>query len=254
MQTIHSTFHLLAATLVVAVALVTPAHPVSAKGVEVAHVWRFTYQAHGNQGILDVTIVEQDPYTHEIINIIDEFTYPVPCTQNRGQIVCDLDIQSAIKDSYYQLDLKDRALRVRPSESYREIFVEATGTWSTNLPQQHTTVVSHPSLQFAVETFAGNQARFTSAWDVHTTTSNRFKPINAATHTMRNYFVCRPNADCTIENTVTINQQERDLGTTTMAGNLTTGFQTSAAQITITPPPAFQLDTLVIDPPKAGYG
>ncbi len=254
MQTIRHTAHRLAIFLLMAVALIAPAQTVHAADTEIAHIWRFTYQHSPGTGTLEVMVVEHDKLTHEIITVLQAFTYAVPCTPAGNGATCDLDIRSALQDAYIQMDRKEEAAKVRAAESYRWMIVEATGTWSSAVPKAQTVLAAHPSLQFAVATPGGNSTRFTSGWNSHNTTSQLHKTTTGVRETMTNKFSCVQNGPCTSENYVMVSQRKVGLGSTNLASSTTVGFQLAPAQIRITVPAGFQLESFVIDPPKAGYG
>lgn len=246
--------HGLAIFLIVAVAVIAPAHPVNAKATEVAHIWRFTYERIDNKGILDVMVVEHDVITHEILNIFAEFTYTAPCQPVGGNVTCDLDIKSAIIDAYYQMNYKELAARVNSAESYRWMIVESTGRWSNNLPKSQTGLASHPSLQVGVETLADNRVRYSSTWNSHSITSQPYVAQAGVVYTMTNKFSCNQNGGCVSEMYVLAGQRPIALGSRALPATTTVGFRLAPSQLQIIVPPGFQLDTFVIDPPKAGYG
>lgn len=254
MQTIRHTAQRLAIFLLVVVTLMAPAQAAHAADTEIAHIWRFTYQHGPGTGTLEVMVVEHERLTHEIVAVLEAFTYAAPCTPAANGATCDLDIRSAIQDAYIQMDRKEEAARVRAAESYRWMIVEATGSWSTTLPKAHTLLADHPSLQFAVATVAGNSARFTSAWNSHSTTSQLHKTAAGVRESMTNKFSCTQNGPCTSENYVIVGGRKVGLGSTTLASSATVGFRLAPTQIKITVPAGFQLESFVIDPPKAGYG
>ncbi len=254
MQPIRHTAHRLAIFLLVAVTLMAPAHAVHAADTEIAHIWRFTYQHGPGTGMLEVMVVEHDKLTHDIIRVLAAFTYAAPCTPAGNGATCDLDIRSAIQDAYIQMNLKEQAAKVRAAESYRWMIVEATGTWSSALPKAQTVLAAHPSLQFTVATAGGNSTRFTSAWNSHNSTSQLHKATAGVRETMTNKFSCEQISSCISENYVMVGQRKVGLGSTNLASSSTVGFQLAPAQIRITVPAGFQLESFVIDPPKAGYG
>lgn len=221
---------------------------------EIAHVWRFAYAQSSGQGVLDIMIIEQDRYTHDILQIYDQFTYGVPCMPNRSNIVCDLDIKSAIQDSYIQMNLKEQAAKVRGSESYRWMITETTGSWSTIPANSHFTQVAHPSLQTTIHTnAAGSAFHQESLWNSYTSSSANYRPQLGQSFTLVNEFDCPLVGPCVAENYVIAGGRTQHLGSHQVAVS-TVGFQLTPAQITITPPAGFQLESFVIDPPKAGYG
>ncbi len=249
----YRSIHLILVALIMSVGLIGPAQPAYAADTEIAHIWHFAYQSNTNIGTLTIKVVEHDKYTHDIIEVFEEFAYPVLCGQSGLGIACDLDIRSAIQDSYIQMNLKDQAARVRASEGYRWMIVEATGHWSSIPANAHPKLVSHPSLQFAFDTTAAKTVRFRSSWNILTTTSAAFKAPLGQIHTMVNEFDCSQPTICEITNAVVINGRVTELGGQ-QSNSTTVGFQLSPSQIQFTPPTGFQLDSFVIDPPKAGYG
>lgn len=255
MSTVSRGVYRFLSTLVLSITLLIPAQPTFAADTEIAHVWRFTYQQSTGAGTLDVMIVEHDRETHDILRVLEEFAYAVPCNQARTAITCDLDIRSALIDSYLQMGLKDAAARVRPSEAYRWMIVEMSGHWQSIPANSHTTVANHPSLHFGVTTSGNQQVRFLSNWTMVSTASPYFNISTGQSHTIRNEFDCfrsQPN-DCTISNWLIAGGRPQVLNSRSTAVS-TVGFLLAPTQITITPPDGYALDSLVIDPPKAGYG
>ncbi|MEZ4615186.1 MAG: hypothetical protein R2867_06700 [Caldilineaceae bacterium] len=245
--------HRILIALVMSFGLIVPAQPVFAADTEIAHLWRFTYQRSPDTGTLEIMIVEHDKYTHEVIQVFEEFTYIVPCGSNGLTITCALDIKSAIQDSYLQMDLKEQAEKVRSGESYRWMLVEATGRWASIPANAHPNLVSHPSLQFSFNTNANKAVQFIDSWNNLTSTSAVFKPHLGQSHTMIHDFDCSQPTICEVTNSVLINGRVTELGTQ-QTNVPTVGFQLAPSQIEFTPPSGFQLDSFVIDPPKAGYG
>jgi hypothetical protein len=247
--------HLVLVALVASVALVVPAQPTYAADTEIAHVWRFTYQQSSGAGLLDVRIVEQEVDTHEIVAVLEEFVYPAPCTQNGNAITCELDIKAAIVDSYIQMDLKEEAAKVRPNESYRWMITETTGRWHSIPANTHATVASHSSLNVAVTTNSSSRVRFLSNWNVINSASPFMKITTGQSHTMRNEFDCEQpqSTDCTISNWLIAGGRVQLLNSSVSAVS-TVGFVLTPNEITLTPPNGYQLESFVIDPPKAGYG
>lgn len=247
---------ILAAVMIVTV-LALPTQPTYAAGkaeTEIAHIWRFAYQQSVGQGVLDIMIVEHDKDTHDILQVFDQFTYTAPCTAQRATITCDLDIKGAIEDSYYQMNLKDEAAKVRPAESYRWMITEATGSWSAIPANSHFLLADHPNLSMLVETNAtGNAFRYNSIWNSHTSTSDYYRPMMGQSITLVNEFSCPTVGPCTTENYVIDSRGVNDLGSTQVSAS-TVGFQLAPSQIVIRAPSGFQLESFVIDPPKAGYG
>ena len=248
---------LILVTLIAVLTAVIPAQSTQAAGTrptEIAHIWRFAYEQTSGQGLLDIMIVEHDRYTHEILQIFNQFSYGVPCTQNRNNIVCDLDIKSAIQDSYLQMNLKEQAAKVRGGESYRWMVTETTGSWNTIPANSHFALAVHPSLQTTVDTdAAGNAMRQNNVWNSHTSSSAYYRPRLGQSFTLVNQFDCSSSSLCITENYVTAGGRTIGLGSHQVAVS-TVGFQLDPAQIVITPPAGFQLESFVIDPPKAGYG
>lgn len=255
MLTRFRSIHLFLVALVASIALVAPAQPAFAADTEIAHVWRFTYQQSTGAGLLDIRIVEHDVHSHEILDVLDEFVYPVPCTLAGSAINCDLDLKSAIIDSYMQMDLKEEAAKVRPNEAYRWMITEATGRWQTIPTNLHATVVNHPSLNLTLFTNSNARVRFRSDWQVINSISPYFKMIAGQSYTMRNEFDCtQPQSlNCTISNWLITDGQNKLLNSGVSAVS-TVGFLLTPNQITLTPPNGYQLESFVIDPPKAGYG
>ncbi len=249
----YRSIHLILVALIMSVGLILPPQPAYAADTEIAHTWHFAYQSNTSSGILTIRVVEHDKYTHEIIDVLEEFTYPVPCGPSGLGIACDMDIRSAIQDSYLQMNLKDQAAKVRAGESYRWMIVEATGQWTSIPANAHPTLVAHPSLQFSFDTTAAKAVRFRSSWNIVTSTSAAFKPPLGQIHTMINEFDCSQPTVCEITNAVNINGSVTELGRQ-QSNNSTVGFQLAPSQLQFTPPSGFQLDSFVIDPPKAGYG
>ena len=147
----QSLSHMVKQSLVLLLAmatLITPVQPLSAKGpaTEISFVWRFTYQGSTGTGTLDVMVVEMEEDTHDILSVLQQFTYPVPCTPaaNSGAD-CDLNIKSAVQHALIQMNLKEQAAAVQSVESYKWMFVKASGSWSANAPKTHTLMANHPS-------------------------------------------------------------------------------------------------------------
>lgn len=255
MQINKQSVHLLLVALIAAITAIVPAQSTQAANQsEIAHVWRFAYQQSTGQGVLDIMIIEQDRYTHDILQIYNQFTYGVPCIQSRGNIVCDLDIKSAIQDAYIQMNLKEEAAKVRSGESYRWMITETTGSWSTIPANSHFTQVTHPSLQSTIDTHAtGSAIRQNNVWNSHTATSAYYRPQPGQPFTLVNEFDCPLVGPCVAQSYAIAGGRTTNLGSRQVAIS-TVGFQLSLAQITITPPRGFQLESFVIDPPKAGYG
>lgn len=245
---------LILATFILCVAVATPARPAYAADTEIAHIWRFTYLHAPGEGQLEVMVVEHDKETHEILNVLAAFTYAAPCAPSGGAITCELDIRSAIQDAYIQMDLKAEAAKVRPNESYRWMIVETTGRWNTIPAKTQSTIATHPSLRVVVATTAAKMVRFTSTWNTHTGQSNLFSPPTGQSLTLLNKFDCPSSpGSCTSTNALRIGDRVIALGSAT-SNATTVGFQLAPSQIQITPPPGFQLESFIIDPPKAGYG
>lgn len=246
--------HLILVALLATLALLIPIQPAHAADTEIAHLWRFEYQQASGQGKLEIKIVEHDKDTHEIIEIFEQFDYAVPCSQNGLAISCELDIKSAIQDAYYQLDLIDEIAKVRSAEAYRWMRSELTGSWHTIVAKSHYAVVSHPSLHVAVETHTnGTALRYKNQWNTHTATSPYFRPQLSTPQTLVNDFNC-PSAGLCVSTNYVVTKGSTKVLNSQQINSSSIGFQLTPNQLLITPPPGFQLNSFVIDPPKAGYG
>lgn len=252
MQSLAHVVKLSLVLLWVMAALIPPLQPLAAKAAttEISHVWRFTYQHQVGTGTLDVMIVEIDADTHEILDILEQFTFPVPCRPTVNGVDCDLNIRGAILHSYAQLKI---SASVPAAESYKWMIVEASGQWSTPLPKAHTLLADHPSLKFAVASTTGKQASFSTIWNSTTSTSQPYKVVAGSSYTMKHDFDYEETIGGVIENTVFVDGIEKELGTATYPNLYTVGFLLAPAQIQIRLPTGFQLDTFVIDPGKPGY-
>lgn len=257
MYTFYRGIHTLILVGLMAVTLLPSAQTLHAKApdTKIAHVWRFTYEQGPQAGILDVMIVEHEVATHDIVQILQQFTYGVPCTVHHGRrITCDLDIRSAIQDAYIQMGLDGLAAQVPSAESYKWMIVESTGHWNTAPGKTSTDLARHPSLTFDVTTGSKAGVTFTSSWNSNSSTSFPYKINPGLVQTMRNHFRCEQVNSCSVQNSLVTNGMERGLGGITFANPRTVTFQLVATPIQIMLPDGYQLDTFVIDPPKAGYG
>jgi len=256
MQRMSHIIHQLLVSLLVAVTLITPAQSLSAKTLtargdtEISHVWRFTYQQGGRTGTLDVMIVEMDEATHEILQILSQFTYPVNCTPAGNGADCDLHIRGAILQSYAQLKI---SASVPSAESYKWMIVEASGQWDSALPNRRTVVADHPSLKFAVESTSSNRANFSTLWNSNSTTSKLYKAVAGPFCTMTHDFDYEEYVGGVVTNGLLVDNKSYTLDSTTYPNVTTVGFLLAPSQIQIRVPSGFQLDTFVIDPGKPGY-
>ena len=254
MLTHNRSIHLMLIAILLSVGLLVPHQEVLAADTEIAFIWRFSYHQNTGNGILDIEVVEHEVDSHDVVALLEQFTYAVPCSASGNSIICALDIQSAAKDAYFQMDLKEEAAKVRGGESYRWMVVETTGSWHTIPAKVHSAIASHPSLSTAIATNStGKTVTYVSKWNSHTAVSSPFSPHLDESHTMVNKFDCPKVGPCVSENYLISGGNLTPLGSKQLSVS-TVGFQLAPAQIVITPPTGFQLESFIIDPPKAGYG